>query len=1121
MAESSVAHDVRHRLHEFAGALVEHDGFGDVVKALHSKKSATIDGALGSSCALTIAALANIAPGPILVVCAKAATIETIGDDLRLFSPPPNDGKDESDDNVARTFPAWQNDPGERLVYDAIYGERLRTLKWLMANQSATSADARDTNIILSSIQSLLQPVPPASAVEKNTRTVSKGQTLEADDLIGWLAEHGFHGTSGVELPGEFARRGGIVDVFAPDWTAPVRIEWFDDQVESLRQFDIATQRSIGTIDSIDMTILPSGGDSEMRAAPSAKSSDAADERITTAAKLTDYLPENAWIVLVEPDQLDNEANKYLARQEGQAKLHELGQALAAVARFGHVNVWNLASSVDEASCQLQTSSVERFSGDISKVRDELESAAEDHDVYLVCQTVAESKRLREVFADSTLVEEERLHYVEGRLSSGFHLEREGVLLLGGNELFRRAQQPRRKGRKRVGKKIDSFLDLREGDLVVHLVHGIGRYRGLKKLKRENQIEDHLTIEFSGKAKVYVPATKIDLVQKYVGATKARPRLATIGSLQWQKRRKAAESAVTFMAEELLEMQAQRAARPGITFLPDTEWQQEFDSSFPYDETNDQLVAIDNIKSDMEKGTPMDRLLCGDVGFGKTEVSIRAAFKAVDNGYQVAVLVPTTVLAEQHYRTFKARFSEFPFEIARLSRFCSRQEEREIVAGLKEGAIDIVIGTHRIASKDVRFQNLGLLVIDEEQRFGVQVKERLKSIRATVDVLTMTATPIPRTLHMAMVGMRDISNLETPPEERIAVETRVARWDDNAIRSAILRELNRGGQVYFVHNRVHDIHSLRAKLEELVPEASIRVGHGQMPGDELEEVMVGFVNHDYDVLLATTIVESGLDIPNANTIFIDDADNYGLSDLHQLRGRVGRYKHRAYCYLVIKQHKHITPEAARRLRAIEEFSQMGAGFAIAMRDLEFRGAGNVLGTQQSGHIAAVGYELYCDLLDAAVRRLKKMPPKLKVDVNIDLPGEAFIPDDYVPDLRMKIDLYRRMTSVTNADDLESIRAELNDRFGSPPDEVLHLLALTDLKIEAAVWQVDMVKLEDQDGEMYLVFEYTDAARIRQLAASSDGRLRVVDQRCAYAELNSDVDDPPAVLAEAKLVLQGA
>jgi transcription-repair coupling factor (superfamily II helicase) len=512
---------------------------------------------------------------------------------------------------------------------------------------------------------------------------------------------------------------------------------------------------------------------------------------------------------------------------------------------------------------------------------------------------------------------------------------------------------------------------------------------------------------------------------------------------------------------------------------------------------------------------PMDRLLCGDVGFGKTEVAMRAAFKAVDSGYQVAVLVPTTILAEQHYRTFRDRMAEFPFDIAKLSRFCSAREQRETIEGLAAGRIDVVIGTHRLASRDVEFYNLGLVVIDEEQRFGVEVKERLKQLRSTVDVMTMTATPIPRTLHMSLVGVRDISNLETAPEDRLAVETRVTRFNNELIRHAILRELNRNGQVYFVHNRVNDIELVAGRLREIVPEARLRIGHGQMPETELEQVMVDFVAHQFDVLVATTIVESGLDIPNANTIFIDEADRYGLADLHQLRGRVGRYKHRAYCYLLVDPAKHITPNAARRLLAIEEFSDMGAGFAIAMRDLEIRGAGNLLGTEQSGHISAVGYELYCELLESAVRQLKKLPPEVAIDVDLDVPGEAFLPDIYVPDMRFKIDLYRRLARIVDVGELNQLRAELQDRFGSPPEPVLRLLELSELRIDAAIWQISAIFVEDA----YLVFRYGHRPRIEQLARMSGGRLRVVDDKSAYLDASQQLADSDQLLELLKSVLR--
>jgi len=496
---------------------------------------------------------------------------------------------------------------------------------------------------------------------------------------------------------------------------------------------------------------------------------------------------------------------------------------------------------------------------------------------------------------------------------------------------------------------------------------------------------------------------------------------------------------------------------------------------------------------------------------------MRAAFKAVDTGYQVAVLVPTTILADQHRRTFTGRMAEFPFSIATLSRFSTAKEQAQVIQGLKSGSVDIVIGTHRLAQPDVSFANLGLLVIDEEQRFGVQVKERLKALRATVDVLTMTATPIPRTLHMALLGVRDISNLETPPEDRLAVETRIGRWDEELIRHAIMRELNRGGQIYFVHNRISDIQLVAQKLQRIVPEANLVIGHGQMPEGELERVMLDFISRKYDILLATTIIESGLDIPNANTIFIDEADIYGLADLHQLRGRVGRYKHRAYCHLLVSQHKFLSTTSAKRLKAIEEFSDMGAGFAIAMRDLEIRGAGNILGTQQSGHIASVGYELYCDLLEQAVRTLKRLPPRQTVDVHIDLPGEAYLPRNYVPDMRVKIDLYRRLTRVSQYEELSDLAAEMLDRFGPPPAPVERLLSLAELRIAATRWKIDSIQRE----ENYAVLGYTDRRKIEDLANQNRGKVRIVDHKSAYVPLDRETAQSERILEPIKALLRSA
>jgi transcription-repair coupling factor (superfamily II helicase) len=660
---------------------------------------------------------------------------------------------------------------------------------------------------------------------------------------------------------------------------------------------------------------------------------------------------------------------------------------------------------------------------------------------------------------------------------------------------------PRRRLESRA---IDSFLDLAEGDLVVHVSHGIARYRGMDVLEKNGRTEEHLILEFREGTRVYVPATKIDLVQKYVGGGNTEPELSKIGGTSWQKRKEKVESAVLDLASEMIDLQALRETKPGIACPPDTEWQAEFEAAFPYEETPDQLTTLVEIKNDMEKPRPMDRLICGDVGYGKTELAIRAAFKTIDNGRQVAVLVPTTVLAEQHFRTFGERLAEYPFVVEGISRFRSSGEQKRIIERLSAGGIDIIIGTHRLVSQDVQFKDLGLVIIDEEQRFGVEHKERLKRLRQTVDVLTMTATPIPRTLHLALLGIRDISNLETPPADRLAIETRIARFDPQLIRHAILRELNRDGQIYFVHNRVYNIREMASKLQSIVPEARIAIGHGQMHEHELEESMTRFVRRDVDILVSTTIIESGLDIPNANTIFINQADNYGLADLHQLRGRVGRYKHRAYAYLLLDSERGITPVASRRLKAIEEFTELGAGFKIAMRDLEIRGAGNILGTQQSGHIAAVGYELYCQLLENAVRGLKNQPLRTPLEVAIDLPWEAFLPRDYVPGQRLRIEVYRRLARLRRVEKIEDFSQELRDRFGPIPGPAEWLLRLAELRLLAARWQVAAIHLEEvldkSTGPLDLILAYRNPRKIRQVAERSGGRLRVVDGQSAYYRL---------------------
>jgi len=1063
------------RLYELVRRVERQEGFAEVLASLTQGHAATIGGVWGSACALVAATLADHVPGSLVVVLPSIDQIDQTVDDLRLFSR-----------LKAETFPARESFPGQQAICDEVLGERLRLLKRLRGPERP--------KLVATSIQSLLQPAPEPERLERQTLRLRRGQETELSALTRWLAENGFHGTPGVQLPGEFALRGGIVDIFASDWQDPVRVELFGDRIESLRAFEVSTQRSLAVLDRVEVTAV---GPTE-----------------PGCGHLADWLPPQSWFLLVEPAELGDQAQHDLERLGRPAGFHAYADVMQQVLRFPSIVASAVAAGSMETTVHLPFESVERFSGDITKVRDELDSCGAGQEVFVVCQTEAEVRRLSEVFGDTQLARQGKLYFPVGRLQSGFRLVADRIVMVGSGELFHRSEL-HRPSRRRLGRAIDSFLELREGDLVVHVGHGIARYRGLKLLEKDRQVEEHLVLEFAEGTKLYVPGSKIGLVQKYVGGAKARPTLAKLGGQRWASQKQRAEQSVGDLAAEMLDLQAARASRPGIAFPPDTDWQREFDASFPYEETEDQWATIEAIKHDMQLARPMDRLLCGDVGYGKTEVAMRAAFKAVDAGYQVAILVPTTILAEQHHRTMSARMAEFPFEVAVLSRFSTRAQQARIVERVAAGSIDIVIGTHRLVQPDVQFQNLGLVIIDEEQRFGVEVKERLKALRRTVDVLTMTATPIPRTLHMSLLGLRDISNLETPPADRLAVETRVARSDPEVVRQAVLRELSRGGQVFFVHNRVEDIHEVAARLQRIVPEATLGIAHGQMPEHELEDVMVAFVDRRFDLLLATTIVESGLDIPNANTIFIDEADRYGLADMHQLRGRVGRYKHRAYCYLLVDPAKHLSPSAARRLRAIEEFSDMGAGFAIAMRDLEIRGAGNILGTEQSGHIANVGYELYCELLEQTVRRLKALPPKTTIEVDLALPGEAYLPRDYVPDMRMKIDLYRRLARVTDREELADLRSELADRFGPVPDVAERLLALAELRIAAHAWQIQSIRLEPP----YAVFEFTNAPLVRRLAAAGGGRLRVVDGRSAYLPLDKALTDSDDILAKLKSMLQ--
>lgn len=1068
------------------------EGWAELRAALASNKSGTIDGAWGSSAALAVAALAADAPGSVLVVVPNPTDVAPWVEDVATFAP-----ARPAVFEAHETWPAVTN----KGKLDTITTSRLRLLQQLQADAP---------KVLVCCAAAVCQPVPARGDLAARARALSVSETVDPNELAGWLVANGYKRVEAVEFPGEFARRGGILDVYPPDSPDPVRVEFFGDEIESLRAFAPGSQRSLEARARVTLLGIEKDGGSG------------------ATGTLCDYLPAQSRVVLHEPRDLKEQIRQFRDRVPNPAGLLTPDQTFAALIARPNVVVSALPRPGVEAAVHLRVESVARFSGSVHRVRDELDSVGSGGSarVLIACQSEAEVHRLTEVLKAGKLAESHHLQLVTGHVRAGFRLVEAATVVLGSHELFHKdllppgAKQQAKSSRTLESRAIDSFLDLNDGDFVVHVAHGIARFRGMKMLAKgargegqgasepfEQTVdalaqEENLILEFRDGVFLYVPATRIDLVQRYVGGAHAEPELSKLGGTAWGRKKERVSEAVRDMAADMIQVQAVRQAVPGFAFPPDSEWQREFEAAFPYQETPDQLSAIAEVKGDLEKAKPMDRLICGDVGYGKTEVAIRAAFKAVDSGKQVAILVPTTVLAEQHYRTFTQRFAEYPFAVEVLSRYKSAGKQKETLKRVAEGTVDVIVGTHRLLSKDVKFKELGLVVIDEEQRFGVEHKEKLKHIRAMVDVLTMTATPIPRTLHASLLGIREISNLETPPPDRQPVETHIGRWDDKLIRNAILRELNRGGQVYFVHNRVHDIHDIADKVRILVPEAKVAVGHGQMTPHDLEKAMVAFVRKDAEILVATTIIESGLDIPTANTIFINDADIYGLADLHQLRGRVGRSKLRAYAYLMVNPLKMLNPTAQRRLKAIEEFTELGAGFKIAMRDLEIRGAGNILGAEQSGHIASVGYEMYCQLLENAVRALKHQPPKVAVEVNVDLPWPAFLPRDYVPGQKLRIEVYRRLARLRDPAKLNDFRAELRDRYGPPPEPVEWLLRATEVRLLCVKWQLASVHRDNRD----VVFTYRSPDRAKQLVAASKGRVKVIDDKNLYMRLKPEEPD---------------
>ncbi len=1027
-----------------------------------------------SAGAYLISTLPDLLQQPVVVVLDGPRTMDEFLRDLTTLHPAIE----------SAYYPPWESLPGKGIQPHAdLLGDRLDVLHRCL--------EPRAPAITVTCIQALMQRTLSPAELRRERMRLVRSEEYDFDELLAHLQRAGYEFEPEVAAKGQASHRGGIIDCWPPSQTWPVRLEFFGAILDSIRTFAPDDQRSIERLNEIAVT-------------PAREVPGDDDTGKGHSATLLDYLPDSTCWTWYRPDQIRHHAAQYesmiadadaarytmpyaslraaVRRRFKQGALYLGGQKPKGVTACD-VSFAPLAGLPSLDRTDLQTDALDEAR---HQFVDELEHRHADGDhVHIYFGTTGTKERFIEWRTPRR--DPRNLFTLNvGPLSEGFHYAANRVLIISEHDLYGKRRElrgrydphARRPGPKKMtGPRFAEWRDIQPGELVVHIEHGIGRYLGLYEIESNGQRQEVLTIEYADKAKVHLPVSQAQLLSRYVGFGRQRPNLHALGGKRWSREKVAAERAVRDLAAMLLETQATRQTLSGHAFAADSAWQHEFEATFPFEETEDQVRVIREVKEDMESPRPMDRLICGDVGYGKTEVAMRAAFKSVMDGRQVALLVPTTVLAQQHFESFKERMAAFPVRIEMLSRFRTRSEQRGIVEELNEGRVDIVIGTHRLVQPDVVFKNLGLVIIDEEQRFGVEHKEHLKALRQLVDVLTMTATPIPRTLYMSLTGARDISTIQTPPQERLPVETIVTEYRDEVIRDAIHRELNRDGQIFFLHNRVQTIEAARKRLAALVPEARIAVGHGQMNERELESVMTGFVRGDYDILLCTTIIESGVDIPNVNTIFIERADRFGLSDLYQLRGRVGRYKHKAYAYLLLPRHGRLFSAARDRVQAIRKYSGLGSGFKLALRDLEIRGAGNILGAEQSGHIAAVGFDLYCQFLQRTVAQMKGEKPAPIIDVEIrldfidsspshaDESNAAVIPVAYVEDESMRVNLYRRLAGIVTEPEVRALREELQDRLGPVPPALDRLLKVTALRLDAHA--KDIAEIEVREGKVMM------------------------------------------------------
>ncbi|MDD5369682.1 MAG: transcription-repair coupling factor [Anaerolineaceae bacterium] len=1110
--------------------------YGRLVAAVKAKQNIPGLGLLRAARLAVTACLQVDVPAPIFMITDRSDHALTCMDELGFWAPK----------GRRILFP----EPGPLFYEQAAWGapvrrDRLQALTTL-ATYHLSGAQKPETHpIILATARGLMTRTLPRRDFIKNSRQLSVGDHISPDQLIRQWVGIGYQGVSVVLEQGQFSHRGGILDIWPPAEPLPARLEFFGDEIDTLRHFDPATQRTVRSLERLLVTpareYLP--GYVKDETLPDELGEFYLPQIHPSPASILDYLPPQALILIDDLDILratitDYEEQAVKFRRESiventlpdDAPVPYLSWSELQDSLYGrHCLELGYSTAGEPSEMSQLFSPGPRFGGRLKPFVDYLvERDAKKERIVIVSR---QSARLKELWGERqapAAQPEQGMEFVEGTLSEGWILKAQGqspVHLFTDSEIFGwERPQPRQAHRPVAEAPETAFADLKPGDWVVHVDYGIGRYSGLVRRSLEGVEREFLALEYEGGDQLYVPIHQADRITRFLGPDSQFPSPTRLGSSDWAQTKQKVRSAVEEVAKELLDLYAQRQVAEGHSFSEDTAWQQELEASFPYIETSDQIRAIGEVKADMQKPRPMDRLLCGDVGYGKTEVALRAAFKAVMDNKQVAVLVPTTVLAQQHYDTFCQRLAPFPVEVEMLSRFRSPKEQEAILRRLEKGGVDIVIGTHRLVQADVQFKDLGLVIIDEEQRFGVTHKEHLKRLRTEVDVLTLTATPIPRTLYMALTGVRDISTINTPPEERLPIITHIGPYSPRLVRQSILRELDRGGQVFFVHNRVHTIEAMRRHLAQLVPEARVGVGHGQLHEDALARVMHQFTHSEIDVLLCTSIIESGLDIPNANTLIVDRADAFGLAQLYQLRGRVGRGGQRAYAYFFRHRKRKPTVEGEERLEVIAENTQLGAGYSIAMRDLEMRGAGEVLGTRQHGYIASVGFHLYTRLLAQAVRseRIARGLPRVPEEeakafkeghlpVSVDLPLSIGIPVDYIPEQEIRLGLYRRLGNVENDEQIDMMAAEFADRFGPLPGMVKNLFY--QLKVKLRVEAAGLASVSIENDQFVLRFPpLPEGANSRELV--SIGRDSRVGKNAYWIPYTAHQDDWQARLLEA-------